>query len=162
MHLTEIRSKIVDWVKLKWYDVQRRALANMSVAALIPRQEDVMLAVTLSDYCVFRREILPPTATSCEFCVKGKFVSLCLISETLRHEGVWGRGCIDAHFLDLYTSWRWVVRLTPRPLYPRGKTLRYPLDRRLSVPQSRSGRLGEEKILDPSGTRTPTRRSSSS
>jgi hypothetical protein len=29
-------------------------------------------------------------------------------------------------------------------------------DRRLGGPQSRSGRRGEEKILDPTGTRTPT------
>jgi hypothetical protein len=42
-----------------------------------------------------------------------------------------------------------------RPLYPRGKRLRYSSDRRLGGPQNRSGRLGEEKILDPTGTRTP-------
>jgi hypothetical protein len=29
-----------------------------------------------------------------------------------------GNGCIDPHFLDLGTSWRWVVSFTPRPLYP--------------------------------------------
>jgi hypothetical protein len=52
-------------------------------------------------------------------------------------------------FLDLGTSWRWVVNFTPRPLYPRGKSPRYPLDRRLGGPQSRSGRFGEQKILDP-------------
>jgi hypothetical protein len=61
--------------------------------------------------------------------------------------------CIDPHFLDLGTSWRWVVSFTPRPLYPYGKSPRYPLDRRL-------GR--EEKIPDPTGTRTPTPRPSSS
>jgi hypothetical protein len=54
-----------------------------------------------------------------------------------------------------------VVSFTPLPLYSRGKNPRYPLDRRLGGPQSRSGRLGEEKILDPAGTRTPTPRSSS-
>jgi hypothetical protein len=37
-----------------------------------------------------------------------------------------------------------VVRFTPLPLYPR-----YPLDRRLGGPQSRSGPREEEKILDP-------------
>jgi hypothetical protein len=36
--------------------------------------------------------------------------------------------------------WRWVVSSTPRPLYARGKRTRYPMDRRLSWPQSRSGR----------------------
>jgi hypothetical protein len=40
-------------------------------------------------------------------------------------------------------------------LYPR-----YPLDRRLGGPQSRYGRRGGEKILDPTGIRTPTHRSS--
>jgi hypothetical protein len=49
----------------------------------------------------------------------------------------------------------------PRPLYPRGKSPQYPLDRRLGGPQSRSERRGEEKILDPTGVRTPTPRSSS-
>jgi hypothetical protein len=39
-----------------------------------------------------------------------------------------------------------VVNFTPRPLYPQGKSLWYPLDRRLGGPQSRSGRGGEEKI----------------
>jgi hypothetical protein len=28
-------------------------------------------------------------------------------------------GCIDPQFLDLSTSWRWVVNFTPRPLYSR-------------------------------------------
>jgi hypothetical protein len=37
-----------------------------------------------------------------------------------------------------------VVSFTPRPLYPQGKSLWYPLDRRLGVFQSRSGRGGEE------------------
>jgi hypothetical protein len=64
-----------------------------------------------------------------------------------------GSGCVDPHFLDLGTSWRWVVTFTSRPLYPRGKNPLYPLDTRLGGPQSRSGRRGEEKILDPAGTR---------
>jgi hypothetical protein len=71
------------------------------------------------------------------------------------HEG------INPHFLDLCTSWRWVVSFTPLPLYPRGESPRYPLDRRLRGLQSRSGRRGEEKVLDPTGTRTPIPRSSS-
>jgi hypothetical protein len=43
------------------------------------------------------------------------------------------------------------MSFTPRPLYPQGKSPRYPLDRRLGGPQSRSGR-GEDKILDPTRT----------
>jgi hypothetical protein len=65
-------------------------------------------------------------------------------------------GGIDPHFLDLGTNWRWVVSFTPRPLYPWEKSPRYPLDRMLGGPQSHSGRHGEEKILDLTGTRTPT------
>jgi hypothetical protein len=54
--------------------------------------------------------------------------------------------------LDLGTRWRWVVSFTPRPLYPKGRSSRYPLDRRMGGPQSRSGR---EKFPAPTGTRTP-------
>jgi hypothetical protein len=43
---------------------------------------------------------------------------------------------------------------------PRGKSPRYPLDRRLGGPQSQSRRRGKEKILDFTGTRTPTPQSS--
>jgi hypothetical protein len=50
-----------------------------------------------------------------------------------------GNGCIDPHFLNLGTNWRWVVSFTPLPLYTRGKSPRYPLDRRLGGPESRSG-----------------------
>jgi hypothetical protein len=39
----------------------------------------------------------------------------------LRYPGSWSR-CIDSHFLDLDTSWRWVVSFTPLPLYTRGKS----------------------------------------
>jgi hypothetical protein len=72
---------------------------------------------------------------------------------SLRHEGVWGSGCIYPHFLDLGTNRRRVVSFTPQSLYPRGKSPRYPLDRRLDGPQSQSERRGEGKILDPTGTR---------
>jgi hypothetical protein len=55
-----------------------------------------------------------------------------------------GSACTEPHFLDLCTSWRWVVNFTPQPLYPRGDSPRYPLDRRLGGHQSRSGQSGEE------------------
>jgi hypothetical protein len=42
-----------------------------------------------------------------------------------------------------------VVSFTPRLLYPQGKSLWYPLDRRLGGPQSRSGCGGEEKNSQP-------------
>jgi hypothetical protein len=50
-----------------------------------------------------------------------------------------------------------VVSFTPHPLY----TWERILYRRLGGPQSRSGRNGKVKILESTGTRTPTSRSSS-
>jgi hypothetical protein len=40
------------------------------------------------------------------FVKKNVKLSLCLIKYALRHEDVWGSGCIDPHFLGLGTSWR--------------------------------------------------------
>jgi hypothetical protein len=42
-----------------------------------------------------------------------------------------------------------VVSFTLRPLYPQEKSVQYPLDRRLSGPQSLSGHSGEEKNFQP-------------
>jgi hypothetical protein len=86
---------------------------------------------------------------------------MCLTNYALRHEGVWGSGCIKQPFPDIGISWRRVVRFATRPPYPRGKSPRYSLDRRLGEPQNRSGRREEEKILDATGTQIPTPRSSS-
>jgi hypothetical protein len=44
----------------------------------------------------------------------------------------------------------------PSRFTPEGKNPRYPLERRLCGPQSRSGRREEEKILGPTRARTPT------
>jgi hypothetical protein len=52
-----------------------------------------------------------------------------------------------------------VVSFTSLPLYP-GKSPWYPFYRRLGGPQSRSGRYGELKIFDPTGTRTAARNQS--
>jgi hypothetical protein len=50
-----------------------------------------------------------------------------------------------SNILDLGSGWRWVVSFTPQLLYFRWNRLRYPLDRRLSKPQSQSRRCGVEK-----------------
>jgi hypothetical protein len=52
-------------------------------------------------------------------------------------------------------SWRWVVSFTPLPLYPRGKSHRYPLHR-LGGLWSRNWLHGEREILDLTGTLTST------
>jgi hypothetical protein len=51
-----------------------------------------------------------------------------------------------------------MVSFTHRSLYPREKEPQVRMDRRLGGPQNRSGQRGEKKILDPTGTRTPTHR----
>jgi hypothetical protein len=61
----------------------------------------------------------------------------------------WGSEGIAPLILDLGTRWRWVVSFTTRLLYPQGNSPRYPLDRRLGRPQSRSGRGGEQKNSQP-------------
>jgi hypothetical protein len=43
--------------------------------------------------------------------------------------------------LDVGTRWMWRVSFTSQPLYLQGNNPRYPLDRRLGGPQSRSGRV---------------------
>jgi hypothetical protein len=50
------------------------------------------------------------------------------------------------------TRWRCVVNFTPRPLYPRWKSLQYQLDRRLGRPMSRSQRCDEINLLSLPGT----------
>jgi hypothetical protein len=56
--------------------------------------------------------------------------------------------------LHLGTRWRWMVRFTPRPLYPWRKSSGCPFDRRMAGPQSRSGQCGV-KSLNPARNRNP-------
>jgi hypothetical protein len=74
-------------------------------------------------------------------------LSLGLTNEALRHEGVGGSGCIDIHFLDLGTSWRWVINFTPHSLYTLEKSPRYPLDRRLRGPRPGMDDLEKRKFF---------------
>jgi hypothetical protein len=74
-------------------------------------------------------------------------LSVCL---TKRHavKTSWSGG-IAPCILDFGTRWRWVVSLTLRPLYRRGRSPPYQLDRRLGGLQSRSGCGGEDKTSQP-------------
>jgi hypothetical protein len=58
-----------------------------------------------------------------------------------------GNGCRDPLIIDLDTSWRWVVSLMPRPLYPQGKSPWYTLDRRLGGPQNSLDDMEKRKFL---------------
>jgi hypothetical protein len=86
-------------------------------------------------------------------------LSLCLTNDALRHEGVWGSRCTDSHFLDLgIVGGEWSAsrpgRCTPGEIasgtHWRGGWV-----------DPRAGLDDMEKILDPTGTRTPTPQSSS-
>jgi hypothetical protein len=46
--------------------------------------------------------------------LKGKFVHV--LNYALRHDGVWGSGCIEPHFLVLSSSCRWMASFKPLPL----------------------------------------------
>jgi hypothetical protein len=70
----------------------------------------------------------------------------------LRHEGVWGSGRIDLHFLDLGTGWRRVVSAScPGRFAPGthwiGGWLR---------PSTGLDDVEKRKISGPTGSRTPT------
>jgi hypothetical protein len=59
----------------------------------------------------------------------------------IKHHAVKTYGDVGYSFiLDIGTRYMQVVSYTSRPLYPREKDPRYPLDRWLGGPQSRSGR----------------------
>jgi hypothetical protein len=75
-------------------------------------------------------------------------LSLCLNAHHTM-KTYWGSGGIAPPILGLVTECMWMVSFTPRPIYPQGKIPLYPLDRRLSGPQSRSGHGGEEKSSQP-------------
>jgi hypothetical protein len=53
--------------------------------------------------------------------------SLCLTNQALRHEGVRRSGCIDPQFLDLGTSWRWVVSFMPPAALSPGRVSPVPI-----------------------------------
>jgi hypothetical protein len=86
-------------------------------------------------------------------------LSLCLTNEALRQEGVWGSGCIDPHFLDAaLAGGEWSASRPGR--FTLGE--RAPSTHRIGgCVDPRAGLDDVEKIIDPTGTRTPTPRSSS-
>jgi hypothetical protein len=85
---------------------------------------------------------------------KGKVVPV-RNNQALRHEDIWeSEGMAPPFLISGLDGGEWLASSPGR--FTRGKNHRYPLDRRMGGPQSRSGRRGEQKILAPTGTRTPT------
>jgi hypothetical protein len=66
-----------------------------------------------------------------------------------------GGSCIDPRFLDLDTSGQWSASL-PGRFNPGERAADIHCTRGWVGPQSRFERRGQEKILDPTETRTPT------
>jgi hypothetical protein len=83
-----------------------------------------------------------------DFCQTTHLASHKICRHCTRNDGVWG--------LEIYCHSFWASaldgtsgQLHTSPALPRGKSPRYPLNRRLGGPQSRSERFGEEKNLLP-------------
>jgi hypothetical protein len=68
---------------------------------------------------------------------------------------MYGKWRYNSTILDFGTKWRWVVSFTPLPLYSRGESPWYSLDRKPGGPQSRSECRSVEKNLSPAGNRAP-------
>jgi hypothetical protein len=71
-------------------------------------------------------------------------VSLRLLNKAPRREDVWGEWSIGPPFMTSVTTWRWVLRLMPRPL---GKCPQYPLYRRLRGPRAGLNAVDKRKIF---------------
>jgi hypothetical protein len=72
--------------------------------------------------------------------IGSKRIALPVLNQAPRYKDAWESEIIAPRILNLGTTWKWVVRFTPRR-----KSSRYALDRVLGGPQSRSGGGCEEK-----------------
>jgi hypothetical protein len=70
-----------------------------------------------------------------------------LLTEHHAMKAYWGNGRIASCVRDLGTRGKLVVSFMPLPLYSRGRSPLYQLDRRLRGPRSRSGRGSEAEEL---------------
>jgi hypothetical protein len=91
---------------------------------------------------------------------KGKVVPVLKQLSTAIREHMGSGGIAPPFLTSTLDGGEWSAS-RPGSFIRREKAARYPLDRRLGGPQSRSGRRGEEKSFDPTVTRTLTPRSSS-
>jgi hypothetical protein len=149
-----LKIKSVKW----WYcDLHRRLMKTFphvlkhSIITVAPRPSitdiwDVRLPSSGSALSFFWSSPLTSHLTGNNVKVKIK-LCLCLIKHySMKKTGEWS---YSSTILDIGTRWRWVVSSTPGPLYPREKSPRYELDRRLFGPQILSRRCGIDKNLLP-------------
>jgi hypothetical protein len=118
---------------VEWTDSSSRVLLRVWDIPVV-RSSDPGFVFCMRIFMV----VLPPRKCwGSIFGDEGKIV-LCF-NWTPRHEGLLGKWMYSCtYYFDLGTRWRWVGSFTPWPLYPRGKSFWYPLDRSLGGPQSRS------------------------
>lgn len=71
------------------------------------------------------------TDTQIYFALYEVNASLCQRQLSTRRQDVWASGSVSPWMLNLGIGWGWAVIVIPVRLYPRRKSLRYPLGRRL-------------------------------
>jgi len=64
-------------------------------------------------------------------------------------EYVWGSGGIAPCIFNPGTAWRWVVKFTARPLYPRRRSPRYTLVRWLCGPRAGRDAVAKKNLSLP-------------
>jgi hypothetical protein len=90
--------------------------------------------------CQSRDKMLQYSRLSHSKKVQGKVVSVLIKLYAMS-------GCIDPRFLDLSTSWRWKVSLTPRQMNPRGKSPVFHWIRVLVGPRAGLDDVEEREVL---------------
>jgi hypothetical protein len=80
------------------------------------------------------------------FSKKGKVVPVLNKLSTTQWRRM-GSGCIDVRFLDLDTSWMWVVSFKPLPFYPCGKDPLIPIGYKTGWAPEPVWRICRSKIL---------------
>jgi hypothetical protein len=94
---------------------------------------------------VYHIGYVPPSVTILRTLkVTVKLYMCFFLTEHHAMKAYWGSVNTASHIPDLSTRWRSVVSFKPQLFYPQGKSPWYPLDRRLSGTQSRSGCSGKE------------------
>jgi hypothetical protein len=69
-----------------------------------------------------------------------------VLSSTPRHTDVWKTGGTAPHIHNIITTWRSVVSFTQQKFYRRGKSYRFPFERRKGGTQNRSGLLEKWRL----------------
>jgi hypothetical protein len=116
-----------------WYDFEYR-LRRLRLPPSTPIDDHCTVRTSLAVFVSLKYLEMLPAKSWSRHCAKSLMPR--------RRVGKWRYSC---NFLDIGTRWRWVLSFTPLLLYPRGRSPRYPLDRRLGGPQNQYGHCGVDK-----------------